>query len=204
MCCRRRSGRDWNGCPRRRQLDQHPLCFNVKPRHRRHRLRLDRRLFPHPFVAGLDSYMPSWLGNVHPRYATPYAALIVQGIVSAVLVILNFVGAGVQETFQKLLSSCGGAATGSIRLHVRCVGEVRSHRVGTERPVRENDPVSGRSKRIPDDDPRHRVGIFFPPSRSRRCGDTNYGCSAARCSSSVWPHFSFLSTAAAKFVASYI
>ena len=41
-----------------------------------------------PFVAGLDSYMPSWLGNIHPRYATPYAALIVQGIVSAVLVIL--------------------------------------------------------------------------------------------------------------------
>jgi amino acid transporter len=57
-----------------------------------------------PFVAGLDSYMPSWLGNVHPRYKTPYAALILQGIVSAVLVILNFAGAGVQETFQKLLS----------------------------------------------------------------------------------------------------
>jgi amino acid transporter len=57
-----------------------------------------------PFVAGLDSYMPSWLGNIHPRFATPYAALIVQGIVSAVLVILNLAGAGVQETFQKLLS----------------------------------------------------------------------------------------------------
>jgi glutamate:GABA antiporter len=57
-----------------------------------------------PFVAGLDSYMPSWLGKVHPRYATPYAALIVQAIVSAILVIMNFFGAGVQETFQKLLS----------------------------------------------------------------------------------------------------
>ena len=57
-----------------------------------------------PFVAGLDSYMPSWLGKVHPRYATPHAALIVQAIVSAVLVIMNFFGAGVQETFQKLLS----------------------------------------------------------------------------------------------------
>jgi glutamate:GABA antiporter len=57
-----------------------------------------------PFVAGLDSYMPSWLGNIHPRYATPYAALMVQGIVSAVLVMVNFAGAGVQETFQKLLS----------------------------------------------------------------------------------------------------
>src|ERR1043165_858778 len=57
-----------------------------------------------PCVAGLDSYMPDWMGKIHPRYATPYAALIVQFIVSAALVILNFVGAGVQETFQKLLS----------------------------------------------------------------------------------------------------
>jgi amino acid transporter len=57
-----------------------------------------------PFVAGLDSYMPSWLGKVHSRYTTPYAALILQGCVSAILVILNFVIAGVQETFQKLLS----------------------------------------------------------------------------------------------------
>jgi amino acid transporter len=57
-----------------------------------------------PFVAGLDSYMPSWLGKVHPKYATPYAALIVHAVVSMVLVIINFTGAGVQETFQKLLS----------------------------------------------------------------------------------------------------
>jgi glutamate:GABA antiporter len=78
-----------------------------------------------PFVAGLDSYMPSWLGKVHPRYATPHAALIVQGIVSGVLVLGNFFGwwfwdklagllgllpsfylspAGAGEVFQKLLS----------------------------------------------------------------------------------------------------
>ena len=78
-----------------------------------------------PFVAGLDSYMPSWLGKIHPRYATPYAALIVQGIVSALLVLGNFFGwwfwdklmgaigllprlylspAGAGEVFQKLLS----------------------------------------------------------------------------------------------------
>jgi len=57
-----------------------------------------------PFVAGLDSYMPAWLGKVHPRYATPYAALIVQAVVSALLVILNFAVAGVQEAFQFLLS----------------------------------------------------------------------------------------------------
>ncbi len=57
-----------------------------------------------PFVAGLDSYMPAWLGKVHPRYATPYAALIVHASVSMFLVVMNFAGAGVQETFQKMLS----------------------------------------------------------------------------------------------------
>src|SRR6202047_1565209 len=57
-----------------------------------------------PFVAGLDSYLTFWIGNIHPRFATPYAALIVQAIVSAFLLVMNFAGAGVQETFQKLLS----------------------------------------------------------------------------------------------------
>lgn len=57
-----------------------------------------------PFVAGLDSYMPSWLGKVHPKYATPYAALIVHAVVSLLLVLMNFAGAGVQETFQTMLS----------------------------------------------------------------------------------------------------
>src|ERR1700721_2168577 len=45
-----------------------------------------------PFVAGLDSYMPAWLGKVHPRYHTPYAALIVHAAASMVLVVLNFSG----------------------------------------------------------------------------------------------------------------
>jgi amino acid transporter len=58
-----------------------------------------------PFVAGLDSYMPSWLGKIHPRYATPYAALIVQAFVSLVLVVINFYASGgVQEAFQRMLS----------------------------------------------------------------------------------------------------
>ncbi|HJZ63382.1 MAG TPA: APC family permease [Candidatus Acidoferrum sp.] len=57
-----------------------------------------------PFVAGLDSYMPAWLGRVHPQYRTPYAALIVHAAVSLVLVIMNFVSSGVQESFQRLLS----------------------------------------------------------------------------------------------------
>ena len=48
--------------------------------------------------------MPSWLGKVHPRYGTPYAALIVHFAISTILVLICFLGSGVQETFQRLLS----------------------------------------------------------------------------------------------------
>ena len=58
-----------------------------------------------PFVAGLDSYMPAWLGKIHPKYATPYAALIVHAAVSLILVAVNFLSTGnVQASFQSLLS----------------------------------------------------------------------------------------------------
>ena len=57
-----------------------------------------------PFVAGLDSYMPALDGESASRYRTPYAALIVHAAVSMALIVMNFVGAGVQETFQKMLS----------------------------------------------------------------------------------------------------
>jgi amino acid transporter len=59
-----------------------------------------------PFVAGLDSYMPSAMGKLHPRYATPYVALIVQGLVSLLLIVIDFTASGgVQEAFQKMLSA---------------------------------------------------------------------------------------------------
>ena len=58
-----------------------------------------------PFVAGLDSYLPTWLGAVHPKYSTPHASLLVQFAISAILVAINFAGGiRVQETFQRLLS----------------------------------------------------------------------------------------------------
>jgi glutamate:GABA antiporter len=57
-----------------------------------------------PFVAGLDSYLPAWLGKIHPVYRTPYPALVVHAVISMLLVVLNSIGSGVQETFQKLLS----------------------------------------------------------------------------------------------------
>lgn len=56
-----------------------------------------------PFVAGLDKYLPAVLGKVHPRYATPYVALLLHGTLSTLFLATNFIGASVQEAFITML-----------------------------------------------------------------------------------------------------
>jgi amino acid transporter len=56
-----------------------------------------------PFVAGLDNYLPSVLGRLHPRFATPYVALLLQGVVSCAVLAMGFVGSTVQEGYKVLL-----------------------------------------------------------------------------------------------------
>ena len=56
-----------------------------------------------PFVAGLDAYLPQALGKIHPRYATPYVALIVHATLSAMFLAMSFVGAQVKEAFVTML-----------------------------------------------------------------------------------------------------
>jgi amino acid transporter len=56
-----------------------------------------------PFVAGLDKYLPSALGKVHPRFATPYVALTLHGALSTLFLAMNFIGASVQEAFLTML-----------------------------------------------------------------------------------------------------
>jgi glutamate:GABA antiporter len=57
-----------------------------------------------PFVAGLDHYMPQWLGRIHPKYATPYAALLVHVSISIALCVIFFRLSSVQAAFQTMLS----------------------------------------------------------------------------------------------------
>jgi amino acid transporter len=56
-----------------------------------------------PFVAGLDHDLPPILGRLHPRFATPYVALILQGVVSCAVLAMGFVGSTVQEGYRILL-----------------------------------------------------------------------------------------------------
>ena len=57
-----------------------------------------------PFVAGLDSYLPSGLGKIHPKFDTPYIALIVQGVMTTLFLLMSFVGSSVEQAYKLLLS----------------------------------------------------------------------------------------------------
>lgn len=56
-----------------------------------------------PFVAGLDRYLPSALGRIHPRHSTPYVALIVHASLTSIFLVMSFVGASVKEAYLTLL-----------------------------------------------------------------------------------------------------
>jgi amino acid transporter len=55
------------------------------------------------FVSGLDRYLPRALGKVHPRYASPYVALILFGVLASVIIAMSFAGASVQDAYLTLL-----------------------------------------------------------------------------------------------------
>ena len=58
-----------------------------------------------PFVAGIDRFLPASLGRVHPKYGSPYVAVIVQAIIAALFVVISFAGTTVQEAYLILLDT---------------------------------------------------------------------------------------------------
>ena len=36
-----------------------------------------------PFVAGIDHYLPSYFGKIHPKWKTPYISILIQAVISA-------------------------------------------------------------------------------------------------------------------------
>jgi glutamate:GABA antiporter len=57
-----------------------------------------------PFVAGIDRFLPRAFGELHPRYHTPYVALLVQAAISAVFVVLGQAGTTVRGAYDVLVS----------------------------------------------------------------------------------------------------
>src|SRR5437867_13293172 len=57
-----------------------------------------------PFVAGIDRFLPSAFGALHPRWRTPYVALLVQAAIAALFVWLGLAGTSVRGAYDALVS----------------------------------------------------------------------------------------------------
>ena len=58
-----------------------------------------------PFVVGVDRYLPPALARVHPRWKTPYVALLVQGVGATIFILVSAVGATVEEAYLVLIDT---------------------------------------------------------------------------------------------------
>jgi len=58
-----------------------------------------------PFVAGFNDALPAALGRVHPRWGSPYVALLTQGALTIAFIAATMWGSSVKEGYQVLLRS---------------------------------------------------------------------------------------------------
>jgi amino acid transporter len=58
-----------------------------------------------PFVAGIDRYLPAAFGKIHPRWKTPYIAILVQAVISAAILVFSQIDATVMEAYQLLVDA---------------------------------------------------------------------------------------------------
>lgn len=52
-----------------------------------------------PFVMGIDRYLPAALGNLHPRWNSPYVSLLMQGALITLFLIFSIAGSTIKEAF---------------------------------------------------------------------------------------------------------
>ena len=58
-----------------------------------------------PFVAGLSSALPAALGHIHPRWGSPYVALMTCAVLAAAFTMFSLAGSSVAEAYQVLLKA---------------------------------------------------------------------------------------------------
>lgn len=57
-----------------------------------------------PFVGGLERYLPAAFARIHPKWGTPYVALLVQAVCGAVFIVLSQAGTSVYGAYEVLVS----------------------------------------------------------------------------------------------------
>ena len=58
-----------------------------------------------PFVVGIDRYLPSWFGKIHPRWKTPHISILVQACLSALVLVLSQFKATERTAYSVLVSA---------------------------------------------------------------------------------------------------
>jgi len=59
-----------------------------------------------PFVVGIDRYLPSAFGKIHPRWRTPHVSIIVQAVVSGLILFLSQINSpSVKAAYQFLIDA---------------------------------------------------------------------------------------------------
>ncbi len=57
------------------------------------------------FVTGIDNFLPKSFGKVHPKWKTPHIALIFQGLIATVFLLMSFIGASTEEAYLVLVDA---------------------------------------------------------------------------------------------------
>lgn len=57
-----------------------------------------------PFVIGLDRYLPASFGRLHPRFGSPYVALITLAVATMMLIVLSSLGGAAEQVYHALIS----------------------------------------------------------------------------------------------------
>lgn len=57
-----------------------------------------------PFVAGIDRFLPPAFGKLHPRWKTPWVALVLQAVIGAIFAFLGQAGTSVKGAYDVLVS----------------------------------------------------------------------------------------------------
>jgi amino acid transporter len=58
-----------------------------------------------PYVAGIDRYLPAAFGRLHPRWGSPYVALLLQATLISIVLLAAIAGSTLREAFQVLLDA---------------------------------------------------------------------------------------------------
>lgn len=58
-----------------------------------------------PFVAGLDRYLPAAFGKIHPKWKTPYVAILVQAAISGVILLVTQINETANSAYQILVDA---------------------------------------------------------------------------------------------------